>query len=98
LREAEKWSVLFEEEETKLKSDTQFASVEYILNPVYAPYFNITYRKKRKLGLSTDDLEVLIHGSFDDAAELLRRFSKQWEIEGGPEETLLFRFAQEPSP
>jgi hypothetical protein len=95
LREAEKWSVLFEEEETKLKSDTQLASFEYVLNPVYAPYFNITYRKKRKLGLSTDDLEILIHGSLDKATELLRRFSKQWEVEGGPEETLFFRFAEE---
>lgn len=97
LREAEKWSVLFVEEETKRKSDTQFASVEYILNPVYAPYFNITYRKKRKLDLSIDDLEVLIHGSFNSATELLRRFSKQWQIESAPEETLFFHFAEEPS-
>jgi hypothetical protein len=96
LREAEKWSVLFEEKETKLKHDTQFASVEYVLNPVYAPYFNITYRKKRKLELSTDDLETLIHGSFDNATELLRRFSKQWEIEGESEQTLFFQFIHEP--
>jgi hypothetical protein len=97
LREAEKWSVIFEEEETKLKSDIQLVSFEYLLNPVYAPYFNITYRKKRKLGLSMDDLEILIHGSFNEATELLRRFSKQWEIEGGPDETLFFRFAEDPS-
>jgi hypothetical protein len=96
LREAEKWSVIFEEEETKLKSDVQLASFEYVLNPVYAPYFNITCRKRRKLGLSTDDVEVLIHGSFNDATALLRRFSKQWEVEGGPDETFFFRFAEEP--
>jgi hypothetical protein len=96
LREAEKWSVIFEEEETKLKSDIQLVSFEYVLNPVYSPYFNITCRKKRKLGLSTDDVETLIHGSFDETTELLRRFSKQWEIEEEPNETLLFRFAEEP--
>jgi hypothetical protein len=95
LREAEKWSVIFEEEETKLKSDIKLASFEYLLNPVYAPYFNITFRKRRKLGLSTDDLSVLIHGSYDEATDLLRRYSKQWEIEA--EETLFFRFEEEPT-
>ena len=44
LREAEKWSVIFAEEETKLKSDSQPASFEYVLNPVYSPYFNISRR------------------------------------------------------
>jgi hypothetical protein len=95
LREAEKWSVIFKEEETKMKSDIQLASFEYILNPIYAPYFNITYRKRRKLGLSTDDLGILIHGSFDEATGLLRRFSKQWEVEEEPNATPFFRFEEE---
>jgi hypothetical protein len=97
LREAEKWSVIFVAEETKLKSDIQLASFEYLLNPVYSPYFNITCRKKRKLGLSTEDLEILIRGSFDEATKLLRQFSKQWEIEEDATATLFFRFAEEPS-
>jgi hypothetical protein len=96
LREAEKWSVIFEEEETKLKSDIQVASFEYVLNPVYAPYFNITCRKKRKLGLSTDDLHTLIHGTFDEATDLLRRFSKQWEVEQESNSTPFFGFAKDP--
>jgi hypothetical protein len=97
LREAEKWSVIFAEEETKLKSDIQLASFEYVLNPVYSPYFNITCRKRRKLGLSTEDLEILIHGNYDEATKLLRQFSKQWEVEEDPSATLFFRFAENPS-
>lgn len=95
LHEAEKWSVIFQEEETKLKSDVRFASFEYVLNPVYSPYFNITYRKKRKLDLSADDLQTLIYGSFDEANDLLKRFSKQWDIDETPNATLFFRFAEE---
>ena len=95
LREAEKWSVLFEEEETKIKNEYQRASFEYVLNPIYSPYFNITFRKKRKLELSVQDLEILIHGSFDKAKELLRRYSKQWQIEGDVESTPFFRFTED---
>jgi hypothetical protein len=96
LREAEKWSVIFAEEETKLKSDIKVASFEYILNPIYSPYFNITCRKKRKLGLSTEDLRVLIHGNYDEAIQLLKQFSKQWEIEEDNSETLFSKFAEKP--
>ncbi|SPE50929.1 conserved hypothetical protein [Verrucomicrobia bacterium] len=95
LREAEKWSVLFEFEETKLKNDHQPVSFEYVLNPIYSPYFHITYRKKRKLGLSGEELQTLIHGSFDDANKLLKRFSKLWEIDEDPRLTPFLRFADE---
>lgn len=96
LHEAEKWSVLFQEEETKNKTDSKVASFEYILNPVYAPYFNITYRKKRKLDLDAEEFRILIHGTFDEANELLKRFSKRWEVDEAPNATLFFRFVEDP--
>jgi hypothetical protein len=95
LHEAEKWSVIFKEEETKIKTDIRLVSFEYVLNPIYSPYFNITYRKKRKLDLSADDLEVLICGGYDEATGLLRRFSKQWEIDEESNLTLIFQFAED---
>lgn len=95
LKEAEKWSVLFLEEETKVKSVTQFVSGDYVLNPVYSPYFNITFRKKRKVELSTDDLEVLVMGGLEEVSQLLRRFSKQWDVKSGPGEGWLFAFETE---
>lgn len=34
---------------------------DYSLHPVFAPYFGISYRKKRKIQLTTSDLESLIN-------------------------------------
>jgi len=95
LNEAEKWSVIYREEETKVKDNVKVISFDYILNPIYSPYFNITYRKKRKVELTQGDLETLIHGSFNDANELLRRFSRSWGVDDTTGGTLFFRFAEE---
>ena len=81
LSEAVKWSVLFEEKATKLKSEFEPDNIDYVLNPIYAPFFNISFRKKRKLELTTDEAICLIRGSYDDVRDLLRRFSRDWEVE-----------------
>ena len=39
IAEAVKWSVLFEEAETKQKQEFVPDTQEYVLNPIYAPYF-----------------------------------------------------------
>ncbi len=80
LSESVKWSVLFEEKETKLKNFSQTTSLEYVLNPIYAPYFQISYRKRHKLEISTNDFTTLVHGSYEEYQELMRKFSRQWEI------------------
>jgi hypothetical protein len=81
LKEAVKWSVLFEEKATKQKTAFEPESTDFILNPIYAPFFNISFRKKRKLELTTDDTVCLMRGSYDDVRELLRRFSRAWEVQ-----------------
>lgn len=81
IKEAVKWSVLFEDKATKQKNEYDPENIDYILNPIYAPFFNISFRKKRKLELTTDDTICLIRGSYDDVRELLRRFSRTWEVE-----------------
>jgi hypothetical protein len=81
LREAVKWSVIYEEPETKKKDVGEPEGFEYVLAPIYAPYFHISYRKKRKLKLSTDDVIVLVRGSYEQVKELLRRYSAAWEVE-----------------
>ena len=63
LREAVKWSVLFEERETKVKTVGSPQVVDYVLNPTYAPYFQISYRKGRKLHLSATDFNILCSGT-----------------------------------
>ncbi len=84
LNEAVKWSVLFEHiEDTKKKGIHQPQTSEYILNPIYAPYFHISYRKKRKLDLSTGDVICLIKGSLDEYSRLLSCYTQKWLNEPG---------------
>ena len=81
ISEAVKWSVLFEERGTKKKSDTDPEGIEYILNPIYAPYFHISYRKKRRLELSSEDAIALISGSYDDVRQLLKDYQAKWSVD-----------------
>jgi hypothetical protein len=81
LKEAVKWSVLFEEKATKQKSAYEPENTDYILNPIYAPFFNISFRKKKKLEITTDETVCLIRGSYDEVRELLRRYSRDWEVQ-----------------
>jgi hypothetical protein len=81
LRETTKWSVLFEEEATKTKEDYSPVNFDYLLNPIYAPYFHISYRKRKKLDLTTDQLVCLIGGSFQEVRTLFKDFAKRWDVE-----------------
>lgn len=81
LSEAVKWSVLYEEKSTKQKSTSTPDDVEYVLNPIYSPYFNISYRKKRKLELNIDEVDGLANGSVDEYEMLLKKYKKQWSID-----------------
>jgi len=75
LREAVKWSVLYEERETK-KKVVGVKTVEYILNPIFSAYFQISYRKKRSIQISTVDLLVMLEGSVKDKDEVVRRLTR----------------------
>jgi len=81
INEAIKWSVLSMHTTTKKKDITQPEDIEYILNPIYAPYFYITYRKKRRLELSSDDFITLIRGNIDQFSELMKQYRRKWFVE-----------------
>ena len=81
IKEAVKWSVLYEEQETKSKATTDLEDMDYILDPIYAPYFHISYRKRRSIRIKTSDLVILIRGTYDDLKTLLKRYSTQWNVE-----------------
>jgi hypothetical protein len=80
LTEAVKWSVLFEEKETKRKAAEEPEVTEYILNPIYAPYFHISYRKRRKLDMTSDDFICLMGGTYDDVSALLQQYAAKWDV------------------
>lgn len=81
LSESVKWSVLFEERGTKKKSETEPEGIEYVLNPIYAPYFHISYRKRRRLVLSEAELTALIKGDYKRIRQLLRDYQQKWSLD-----------------
>jgi hypothetical protein len=90
LREAVKWSILYEEKETKQKDASDPSDTEYILDPIYAPYFHISYSKRRRVKLRSEEVIALIRGSYDQVRDLLRRYTKKWEVEEGDLAPTLF--------
>lgn len=88
LNEAVKWSVLIEDRNTKKKNETDIETKEYLLNPIYAPYFYISYRKKRRLELSVSDFQTLTKGSINDFSRLLNIFTSEWKMDIGSSEEL----------
>lgn len=81
LDEAVKWSVLFQQKSTKKKTQHNPDLNEYVLNPIYAPYFHISFRKKRKIELSSENMRILITGTLDEFEILLKKYKGQWNVE-----------------
>ena len=66
-------SVLQYAEPTKLKSDFDVRKFEYVLNRVFAPYFQITYRKIKKEVFDPKDIEILMSDNKEDLKKLYGR-------------------------
>jgi len=79
IRECIKWSVLFVTKETKVK-DSRFVAEEYVLNPIFAPYFGISYNKGRRLELSRQALEDILLGDRSSLDKLVRTYKDQWGV------------------
>ena len=86
LRELVKWSVLYESKLTKQKADEN--GVEYLFNPIYAPYFGISYRKKRRIPFSLNDFEILAFGDETKFKSLVVRKTKYYGNENSRERSL----------
>jgi hypothetical protein len=70
LKNAELYSVLQKKEETKDKSTSiDSNNIEYHLNHIYAPYFQISPRKIRSLKIDSHLLEIIVNGESSKANE-----------------------------
>lgn len=76
LFEAEKWSVLFLTPETKMKAVGAISS-DYTLNPIFSPYFQISFRKKRSLQLTAAQLLQMLEGDQRARDMLVRELGRQ---------------------
>lgn len=77
ISEALRYGILAEQPETKSKSGVGLDIVDYQLNPIYAPYFQISYRRKRKLEISVEQFHMLILGNENEYRELARGLARQ---------------------
>jgi hypothetical protein len=81
LSEAEKWGVLYQEKSTKGKDKSNPDNSDWILNPIYSPFFFISYRKKKKIDFSPEEFKILHSGSEDSRMDLERLYKSKWELE-----------------
>ena len=97
LSEAVKWSVLYEAKETKKKSDIEPEVIEYVLNPIYAPYFHISYRKKRKVEFTKEEALALCQGEYEEVRQLLKDYKLKWSVTITEENSSLFSHLEDQS-
>lgn len=90
LREAKIWSVLYEAKDTKNKSDYDIAQTDLILNPIYAPHFNISYRKRRKVTLHPSQADVLLCQSTESYEMVLKQLVDPNELDSAEPPQELF--------
>jgi hypothetical protein len=77
LREAMKYAILIEQLETKTKGLIGADIVDYQLNPMYSPYFQISYRRKRKIEIAVEDFHVLALGTENEYRAFCTRLFKE---------------------
>ena len=80
IKEATKHGVIFSQPGTKSKSKIGVDFEDFQLNPIYAPYFSISYRKKRKLEISSDSFYKIAFGSLDDFKSEFKLITKSDDI------------------
>ncbi|WOD29236.1 hypothetical protein RYH70_04050 [Alloalcanivorax xenomutans] len=69
--QAKCWRVLVEYPATKDKNSNSSSGYEYQLNPIYAPYFGISYRKIRRIEFTESDFVKICFGDSSEY-ELIR--------------------------
>lgn len=80
LQRAITWSVFYESKDTKTKGPSTGELSDYFPNPIFMPYFGISYRKKRKLTLTARDFLTIVEADETEFDKLWSSFEKKWEI------------------
>jgi hypothetical protein len=71
------WNVLQVRDSTKGKRPRySHETIDYFLNKIYTPYFNISYRDQRKIDIPNDILGCLLSGDIETARKAQKRYLK----------------------
>lgn len=80
LKEAEKWGILSRTASTKGKSLDVKDDFDWVLNPIYAPYFFISYRKIRKTYFQPEEIAAIIGDSVESYESVRSARKKRLEV------------------
>ena len=80
INECKIWGVLKETDNNKQTTSRDNARYLYILHPIFAPYFGISYRKKRKIDLSYEEFKNIFIDKEEVYQELYNKYSIKWNI------------------
>ncbi|WP_440207033.1 ORC-CDC6 family AAA ATPase [Acinetobacter oleivorans] len=85
LDEAVKWGVLYQTKSTKEKNNDNFLSNDdYVLSPIFAPHFFISYRKIRKVSLNVEQVNKLLNGTKEEFDGFLEEFRVRFMSDNAP--------------
>lgn len=71
------WNVLQANEANKRKeANLSLETLDYHMNKIYTPYFSISYRDKRKIKITYDNLKDLLSGDVNRAKNVVNSFKK----------------------
>lgn len=87
------WNVIQVDEANKRKNaNLSSETVDYHLNKIYIPYFGISYRDKRKIKISCENLEKLLSGNAKIAKEVVKEYIKRSKDDNNDENIQLSIF------
>lgn len=70
------WAVFQPKPLTKIKSGGQPRGIEYHMNHIYAPYFEISYRRQRRLEIPATEFNKLVDGEDSVVTAVAQKLSK----------------------
>jgi hypothetical protein len=77
LRDAVMHLALVRASGTKLGGDADTRTYDYMLHPIFSAFFKYSYRRKRKMGLSTSEIMGLIENPKPTIAQILKRHKRE---------------------
>lgn len=75
---------------SKLQDPGETRDYEYMVHPIFAPFFVFSHRRKRKMTIQADDLLGLVHNPKKTIAKVLKAQNRRVELEPLPDQLALF--------
>ncbi|AUZ83796.1 hypothetical protein [Methylophaga nitratireducenticrescens] len=81
LASALSWRVLVEDDSKRIKDDNQITNKEFQLNPVYAPKFGISFRKKRGISFRLNEFKTIVAGTSEEFERIRKSYQQKWKAD-----------------